>query len=108
MLFRSRMEPEVETCIDQLLQLEKDQSWNQFFFHEGIRVLMSFSLIKQISASSGIYAVHPLVHKWSRDRMSMSQKKCMIQVSTLVLVNCTTEGITAENIALNRLLVPHI
>ena len=103
-----RMEQEVETCINQLLQLEKDQSWNHFFFREGIRVLMSFSLIKQISASSGIYAVHPLVHKWSRDRMSISQKKCMMQVSKLILVNCITMEMTAENIALNRLLVPHI
>jgi hypothetical protein len=38
--YPDRMEPEVENCIDQLLQLEKDQSWNQFFFQEGIRVLM--------------------------------------------------------------------
>ena len=102
------LEQEVETCINQLLQLEKDQSWNQLFFHEGIRVLMSFSLIKVISASSGIYAVHPLVHKWSRDRMSISKKKCMMQVSKWILVSCITKEITAENIALNRLLVSHI
>ena len=61
-----RMEQKVESCMNELLQLEKDQSWNQFFFREGIRVLKSFPLIKEISASSGIYAIHPLVHKWSR------------------------------------------
>jgi len=103
-----RLEEKVKTCINRLLHLEKDQSWNQFFFCEGIRVLMSFSLIKQISASSGIYAIHPLVHKWSRDRMSVSQKKCMMQVSKLILVNCITMEMTAENIAFNRFLVPHI
>ena len=103
-----RLEEKVETCINQLLQLEKDQSWNHFFFHGGIRVLMSFSLIKQHSTSAGIYTIHPLMHQWSRDRMSISQKKCMMQVSKLILVNCITEEMTAENIAFNRLLVPHI
>jgi tetratricopeptide (TPR) repeat protein len=103
-----RLERKVETSINQLLQLGKDQSWNQFFFHEGITVLMSFSLIKQYSTSPAIYAIHPLTHQWSRDRMSISQKKCMMQVSKLILVNCITEGMTAEDIAFNRLLAPHI
>jgi len=46
-----RLEQKVKTCVNQLLQLEKDQSWNQFFFHEGIRVLLSFSLLKQHSTT---------------------------------------------------------
>ena len=104
----SRLERKVKTCINQLLQLEEDHCWNQFSFHEGIRVLMSFSLIKQCSTSSGIYAIHPLMHQWSRDRMSISQKKCMMQVSKLILVNCITREMTTENIAFNRVLVPHI
>ena len=104
----SRLEQKVETCITQLLQLGEDQLWNPLFFHDGVRVLISFSLIKQCSASSGIYAIHPLVHKWSRDRMSMSHKKCMMQVANLIIVNCITEEMTAENIVFNRLLVPHI
>ena len=104
----SKLEQNVKTCITQLLQLEADQCWNEFFFHEGIRVLMSFSLIQQGSTSSGIYAIHPLMHQWSRDRMSMSRKWCMMQVSRLILVNCITEETTAENIAFNRVLIPHI
>jgi len=55
----SRLEQNVKTCITQLLQLGEDQSWNHLFFHEGIQVLKSFSLIKQCSALSGIYAIHP-------------------------------------------------
>jgi tetratricopeptide (TPR) repeat protein len=104
----SRLERKVKTCITQLLQVGEDQSWNDLFFHEGIRVLMSFSLIKQYSALSGIYAIHPLMHQWSRNRMSISQKKCMMQVSKLILVNCITEETTVENMAFHRLLVPHI
>ena len=32
----------------------------------------------------------------------------MMQVSKLILVNSITRGMTAENIAFNRALVPHI
>ena len=106
--YHSKLEEKVKICRSQLLQLEEDQSSNEFFFHEGIRVLMSLSLIKQGSSSSDIYAIHPLMHQWSRDRMTMSQKRCMIQVSKLMLVNCITEETTADNIAFNRVPVPHI
>ena len=104
----TKLEQNVKTCITQLLQLEEDQYWNEFFLHEGIRVLLSFSLIKKCSASPGVYVIHPGMHQWSRDRMSMSQKRCMMQVSRLILVNCLTNEMTAENIAFNRALVPHI
>ena len=104
----NRLEKNVENCINQLLQLGRDQTWNQYFFHEGIRVLMSFSLIKQCSTSPAIYAIHPLVHQWSRDRMSISQQKCMMQVSKFILANCISTEMTAENIAFNRILVLHI
>ena len=40
--------------------------------------------------------------------MLTSQKKCMMQVSKWILVNCISRDKTAENIAFNRLLVPHI
>ena len=40
--------------------------------------------------------------------MAKSQKRCMIQVSKFILVNCTTGERTTENIAFNRVLVPHI
>jgi len=40
--------------------------------------------------------------------MSISQKRCMMQVSKLILVNCIAEEMTAENIAFNRSLVAHI
>ena len=40
--------------------------------------------------------------------MSLSKKRCMMQASKLILVNCIRRGMTAENIAFNRALVPHI
>jgi len=52
----------------ELLQLDKEGTWDAFFFRKGIQVLLSFSLIKRGSPSN-VYSVHPLVHSWSRDRM---------------------------------------
>ena len=48
----------------QLLQLDKEGTWDAFFFRKGIQVLLSFSLIKRGSPSH-VYSVHPLVHSWS-------------------------------------------
>ena len=61
-LSTGRLKRKAETCINQLLQLGKDQAWNQYFFHKGIRVLMSLSLIKQCSTCPMIYAIHALMH----------------------------------------------
>ena len=42
---------------NELLQLDKDGKWDYFHFGEGIRVLQSFSLVKQ-SGSDDVYSVH--------------------------------------------------
>ena len=48
----------------QLLQLDKEGSWDDLFFRKGIQVLLSFSLVKR-GPSGTVYSVHPLVHSWS-------------------------------------------
>jgi hypothetical protein len=45
----------------QLVQLDQRGNWDPFFFREGIRMLLSYSLIKK-GAVDGIYSFHPLVH----------------------------------------------
>jgi hypothetical protein len=52
-----------------LLPLNKAGTWDNLLFGEGIRVLLFFSLIKK-APSDGVYAMHPLVHAWGRDRMT--------------------------------------
>ena len=101
------LEQKVKESITKLLQLGEGQSWNHIFFREGIRVLRSFSLIKE-GPSSGIYAVHPLMHKWNRDRMSLSQKQIMYKVAKLLLVHSTPLDEATESFAFRRLLLVHI
>ena len=57
-----------------LLPLNRVGNWDNLLFGEGIRVLLSFSLIKK-GPSDGVYAMHPLVHAWGRDRMTFDEKK---------------------------------
>ena len=102
-----RLDQKVEKSITELLQLGEDQSWNEIFFHEGIRILRSFSLIKE-GAFSGSYAIHPLMHKWNRDRMDISEKQVMHKVAKLILVHSIPLHDKTEDFAFRRLLFVHI
>ena len=72
------------SMLDQrLLPLNKAGTWDNLLFREGIRVLLSFSLIK--TTSNGVYAMHPLVHAWGRDRLTLNERKqcCLMAYVTL-------------------------
>lgn len=105
--YHKKLDRKVIKHISELLQLGENQSWNEMLFHEGIRVLRSFSLIKE-GSSSGIYTVHPLMHKWNRDRMAISEKQVMHKVAKLILVHSIPLGDASEDFALRRLLLVHI
>ena len=61
-----------------LLPLNKTGSWDNFVFREGIRILLTFSLIKK-GPSDCVYAMHPLVHTWGRDRILLNERrKCSL------------------------------
>jgi tetratricopeptide (TPR) repeat protein len=102
-----KLDKKVIKSITELLQLGEDQFWNETFFYEGIRVLRSFSLIKE-GLSSGIYTVHPLMHKWNRDRMPMSEMQVMHKVAKLILVHAIPLSNASKDFAFRRLLLVHI
>ena len=102
-----KLDEKVIKSITDLLQLGEDQCWNGIIFYEGIRVLRSFSLIKE-GPSSGIYTVHPLMHQWNRDRMAVSEKEVMHKVAKLILVHSIPLSDAAEDFAFRRLLLVHI
>ena len=57
-----------------LLPLGETGAWDNFIFREGIRTLLSFCLIKR-GLSDNMYGMHPLVHTWGRDRLTVSERK---------------------------------
>ena len=67
-----------------LLPLHGTGTWDNYIFREGIRILLSFSLIKRVS-SDNVYAMHPLVHSWGRDRLTWNERKecCLMAYVTL-------------------------
>ena len=90
-----------------LLQCDKDGRWDSLYFREGIRSLLSFSLIKR-AAMDNIYSMHPLVHSWSRDSMSHEQRQAGSFFARDLLSSSITFVFASEDYAFRRTLVPHI
>jgi hypothetical protein len=89
-----------------LLPLNERGTWDNFMFREGSRVLMSFCLTKQ-GPSDGVYSMHPLVHTWGRDRMTLEErekKSCM----AYVILSCSLRNDTSQPYAFRRSLVTHV
>ena len=90
-----------------LLAIGTDGQWDDMTFSEGISVLLSFSLVKR-GQSSEMLSVHPLVHCWSRERMSKAEQQQMCEIGSLILSCAITLGDTSQDYAFRRLLFPHI
>ena len=93
-------------ALSQLLQLDKRGKWDSFGFREGIRILMSFSLIKKGTVSIGnAYSLHPLVHCWSHDIMSPQERQIKSYASHLLSSSTSS---CSEDYSFSRMLLPHI
>ena len=99
--------PLASSMLDQrLLSLNKAGTWDNLLFEEGIGLLLSFSLIKT-AQSDGVYAMHPLVHAWGRDRLTLSErKKCCSMV--YVTLSCSLRWNAAQPYGFQRTLVTHV
>ena len=85
--------PLASSIIDHtLLQLHNTEKWDNFMFKEGVRVLLSFILIQLVS-SKGVYAMHPLIHAWGRDRMSSENRHKYCLMAYVMLACSLTEDI---------------
>ncbi|KAF8147385.1 hypothetical protein B0H34DRAFT_860108 [Crassisporium funariophilum] len=96
------------TSLDyRLLPVDKNGHWDDFFFNQGLQVLLSFSLIKR-SSSSDVFAMHPLVHSWSQDRMSELAKHQSCKMGRTILCCATSIGEKVQDFAHRQRLLPHI
>ena len=90
-----------------LLQLHNTGRWDNFIFKEGVRVLLSFSLIKLVS-SKGIYTMHPLIHAWGRDRMSSEDRQKYCLMASVMLAGSLKEDFDEQPYQFRRILVTHL
>ncbi|KAF8156899.1 hypothetical protein B0H34DRAFT_658284 [Crassisporium funariophilum] len=96
------------TSLDyRLLPVDEDGYWDEFFFNDGLQVLLSFSLIKK-DLSSNVFSMHPLVHYWSQDRMSKSLKQEYCQIGRIILSCAILFGQETEHYKQRQRLLPHI
>jgi tetratricopeptide (TPR) repeat protein len=99
--------PMASSILDRrLLPLNKTGSWDNFIFREGLRILLSFSLIKK-GPSDCVYAMHPLVHSWGRDRKLLTERKqcCLMAYATLA---CSLRWNEGQPYGFHRALVIHM
>jgi hypothetical protein len=89
-----------------LLPLNKTGAWDNFVFREGLRILLSFSLIKK-GPSDCVYAMHPLVHTWGRDRICLNERRqcCLMAYVTL---SCSLRWDEGQPYGFQRALVTHV
>ena len=89
-----------------LLPLNKKGAWDNFLFREGVRILLSFSLIKK-GPSECVYAMHPLVHAWGRDRILLNERKECCSMAYVTL-SCSLRWNGGQPYGFRRALVTHI
>ena len=105
---RFRKLPQAVTLLDHtLLGLDNNGHWDEFIFGQGISVLLSFSLIKREQSFKTI-SVHPLVHYWSRERMSKSEQQKMCEIGSTILSCAIPKRNEAQHYRLRSIIFLHI
>jgi len=99
--------PVASSLLDRrLLPLCKTGTWDNFIFREGIQILLSFSLIKR-GPSDHVYAMHPLVHAWGRDRLTLNEReKCCLMA--YITLSCSLQWDQSQPYGFRRVLVTHL
>ena len=90
-----------------LLALDNDGHWDELIYRQGISVLLSFSLIKR-DQSLKMLSIHPLIHCWSRERMSKSEQQRMYEIGTTILSCAISRRLTSGDYGLRQLISSHI
>ncbi|SLM34571.1 Tetratricopeptide-like helical domain [Lasallia pustulata] len=90
-----------------LLELDNERKWDPLLFRNSIQILLSLSLIKR-DTSGKTYSIHPLVHSWSRDRMTNSAVMKWAASANAILAGSVDFGGSGSSYTYRRKLVPHI
>jgi len=89
------------------LYKENCTAWDPFSLREATSLLSSFSLIK-IETWNNSFSMHPLVHTWTRDRMTPKNQRQWALTSGLELARSINYEETVSAYASRRSTVPHI
>ncbi|KAL9610367.1 MAG: hypothetical protein Q9167_004937 [Letrouitia subvulpina] len=90
-----------------LLSTRPDGSWESQNFRQGIRTLLSFSLIGQESSQRQFF-MHRLVHLWAYDRLTAAEKDRFGNRTRHLLAKSIIWRFKTGDYAFRRDLLPHI
>ena len=85
---------------------QTSQEWNVHSFREALSILQSFSLINY--NKNGLISIHPLVHTWTRDRLSPSDQEMIWAKTTSTIALSISWGLETTDYQFRKSLVPHI
>jgi hypothetical protein len=79
--------------------------WDGLLWSKAIKLLLEFSLIT--TSYSGLISMHPLVHLWSRERISASERADMWKC-VMITLERSMRPYPAGGVQQRRLLLPHM
>ena len=94
-----------ELISPELLRCHDSGEWDPLVFREGIQILCSFALVKP-NPSTNSYYVHPLIHSWSRHRMTNEDKQKKWFLTSSLLAH--SFSLNPEDRVFRRSLIPHL
>jgi tetratricopeptide (TPR) repeat protein len=104
----SGIDKEGSKFLHHILSVDSSFQWDSLKFREGLRVLLSFSLVKP-AANECVYTMHRLVHTWVRDRMDNTEHLAAARViDTLFYRSIPGRLSIKDNIPFLRAILSHI
>jgi hypothetical protein len=80
------------------------EGWNGLLWGKALKLLLGFSLIT--TSHSDLISMHPLVHLWSRERLSAPERAAAWKTAFVTLSMSTTGDLAEEQN--RRMLLPHL
>jgi len=90
--------------------LQPDRLWNeeaQARLRRALGVLCDYSIIDH-DPDKGSCSIHPVIHSWARDRLTVSDQKLWLGHTMAVLAHCISSNLEASGRSFRKLLLPHI
>ncbi len=90
--------------------LQVSAVWNEEAkaqFRRAVRVLCDYSIV-EYEPRKRFSSMHPVVHRWARDRLDDQEQAHWLCLTMAVLANCISPALVASEQQIRRALLPHI
>ncbi|KAL5326083.1 hypothetical protein ACEPPN_007221 [Leptodophora sp. 'Broadleaf-Isolate-01'] len=91
---------------DSLLFKIMPSGWDGVLWGKAVGLLAAFSLVTV--ESSRRISIHPLVHEWSRDRMSETERTTVWETAMVTIARSASHQSEYEDVQQRRRILPHI